>query len=45
MKPRGTGLGLPIALKFAHALKARLELTSDKSGTIITLEFGEKDEL
>ncbi len=44
-KPRGTGLGLPIALKFAHALKARLELTSDKSGTIVTLEFGENDEL
>ena len=44
-KPRGTGLGLPIALKFAHALGARLELASGKKGTTVTLEFGGKDEL
>ena len=43
-KPRGTGLGLPIVLKFAQILGAHLELISDKNGTTITIEFGGIDE-
>ena len=44
-KPRGTGLGLPIAAKFAEALGADLQLSSDSNGTIITLEFGVLDDI
>jgi len=43
-KPRGTGLGLPIARKFAEALGANLKLSSDSNGTIVTLEFGAFDD-
>lgn len=39
-KPQGTGLGLPIARKFADALGAELNIESDKSGTVVTIEFG-----
>ncbi len=39
-KSRGTGLGLPIAKKFAQALGAEMELDSDQDGTTVTLEFG-----
>ncbi len=39
-KPQGTGLGLPIARKFADALGAELTLESDKDGTTVTIEFG-----
>jgi nitrogen fixation/metabolism regulation signal transduction histidine kinase len=39
-KPRGTGLGLPIAQKFADALGAEIGLESDKNGTVVTIEFG-----
>lgn len=39
-KPRGTGLGLPIAQKFADALGAEISLESDKNGTVVTIKFG-----
>ena len=43
-KPSGTGLGLPIALKFAEAIGCELELDSDSNGTTVTLIFGGDDE-
>ncbi|MBD3382410.1 MAG: HAMP domain-containing protein [candidate division Zixibacteria bacterium] len=38
-KSRGTGLGLPIAMKFAQALEAELELDSDQQGTTVRIIF------
>jgi nitrogen fixation/metabolism regulation signal transduction histidine kinase len=43
-KSQGTGLGLPIVLKFAQLLGAHLELVSDKNDTSVTIEFGGIDE-